>query len=164
MKYTATTILLSMILAATSVHSESVSNDFYSVSFPKGWRVTKDKNGYVAEPAGQKDYAQSVSITSLNRVELKDQFKSCDEAELRENFFWFFKGQASVIFAQQMRIDGFKSFQAIGDMGEPKSWMSAVVLCGDKGIVYFGATSTISKADAESIAQQVLDSIKWQKQ
>jgi hypothetical protein len=164
MKYTAATILLSLVLTATSAHSESVSNDFYSVSFPKGWKVTKDKNGFVAEPIGQKDYEQNVSITSLNRVELKDQFKSCDEAELRENFFWFFKGQASVIYTRQSRLDGFKSFHAIGDMGEPKSWISAVVLCGDKGIVYFGAGSTISKADAVSNAQQVLESIKWQKQ
>lgn len=151
-------------MAAAQAFAQSAGTDFFSVTFPTGWQVEKDKNGsLLAAPAGP-SHDRSISVDSCNRLARSDCPKSCEEAELRENFLYFFAGQSSATYSKQSRPDGFESYHASGVLGDPTTWVAASVLCGAKGIVYIGSTSTISRTDAASLLERVLGSIRWQKQ
>ena len=157
-------LALSLLLAAAQAFAQSAGTDFFSVTFPNGWKIERDTNGsLVATPAGA-NHDRSISVDSCNRLARSDCPKSCEEGELRENFFYFFVGQSSATYSKQSRPDGFESFHASGVLGNPATWVVASVLCGAKGIVYIGSTSTISRTDAAGLLERVLSSIRWQEQ
>ena len=153
---------ISLFLAAAQALAQSASTDFFFVTFPNGWQVEKDKNGsFLATPAGSK-HDQSVSIDSCSRLARSDCQTSCEEAELRKNFFYFFVDQSSTTHSRQSRSDGFESFHASGLLGESQTWVTASVLCGANGVVYIVSTSMFSRTDAAVLLELVLGSIQWQ--
>ena len=155
----ASTLFVTALLAPQFALPQDSATDFVKYALPKGWIVERSEDAAIATPApGAFDRLVSVQVCS--RARSSQCSKTCGTAELRPNFFYFLEGQPLAVYSESVRSDGFRELRAQGPYGEPVSWVAGSVLCGSLGIVYVGATSTISLADAVAHRDEVVSSVR----
>lgn len=131
-----------------------------SVSFPKGWVVSKDPNGTLEAIPSGRSADRSVSLRSCRPGIQPECPSSCEPNDLRPNYFYFFKDQPAAVYSQPQRGDDFRELRGVGPFGD--GWVAASVICGPAGFVYVGATSNTSRRDALRNLNLVVKSIQWQ--
>jgi hypothetical protein len=133
--------------------AQVVDDEFVTYSFPQGWVVERIGDGVTATPSAD-TFSRSGSVQTCKRASATTCPETCDSEQLRRNFFYFFKDQPAASYSAPARGDGFSELRGAGPYGD--SWIAASVLCGPVGVVYIGATSESSLADAiEHLAETV---------
>ncbi len=149
------------LLAPQFALAQDAPREFVTYSFPKGWSVEADKSAAIATPSPG-TFEQSVSVQVCSRASSKACSETCEPAELRPNYFYFFKGQPMAVYSEPLRGDGLRELRGQGPFGKPTSWVAASVLCSHQGLVFVGSTSTRSLEDAVAHLNEVIASIRLQ--